>query len=567
MQSQVFLILLVLLFQSYVFAQDCADPRKLTRFSALFGVAPSNVVIGENQQVYFDLPTCFMDGGITIQNGSNLFFPRDSAVNLTVRYIKAYGGLHIGSETCPAKGNIHITLTQATHNFDKLDINVSANGAIELHGANVCFNINRHSLCVEDAIESKDKIAAVLRAATISEKRSVPNAMDDAIVVVAHRNFTVINRCPFPVETMFTNGAEVGKWGTTSCNTTADCNANSECLNNICFFNAPTLLTGSNTLQVNGAASYSIPIYTNQYIAWSGNVHGHQLFCNGSDCTIYGPQVITQAEFTFSVKGSDFYDVEVINGVGLSTAIYPQAPSNTTYDAHSPYTCGSPGSVVPSSNLLGGCSWSFTPPAIDYVQVTAGGAECSSISNCKVPGETCGLSYTMIPGVGPLMKMSCGKPVGFWTANQVCALDSNYVAGSFNCNQIIKGSKNQDIHILDLLGCTGTVGSCYQPQNPNENTQNTDCCGCPNWAGLGITMPSDSFSYGCMGTNPRWTQHVQPGLHWIKSAAPTAYTFPYDDATSTFTCAAYSSKSNGNNIAQYTIEYCPSIHHPPSIFT
>jgi len=391
---------------------------------------------------------------------------------------------------------------------------------------------------------------------------------DSKLTIASHRNFTVINRCPFPVQTMFTNGAEVGKYGTTSCKTTADCNPNSVCLNSICFFNAPTLVTGSDTLRTNGTASYSIPIYINQSIAWSGNVHGHQLFCvNGSNCTTYGSQVITQAEFTFSVKGSDYYDVEVINGVGLATAIYPQVPFDATYDSHSPYTCGSPGSVVPSSRLLGGCNWTFTPPAIDYVQVYAGGAACSSVSDCQVPGETCGLSYTMIPGVGPEMKMSCGAPVGYWTANQVCALNSAYVSGSFNCNQMIKGSRNQDIHILDLLGCTGSVGSCYQPQNPNENNQNTDCCGCPSWAGLGITVPSDSFSYGCMGTNPRWAQHVQPGLHWIKKAAPTAYTFPYDDATSTFTCAAYSPKSNGDNVAQYIIEYCPSAHHPPSIYT
>ena len=33
-----------------------------------------------------------------------------------------------------------------------------------------------------------------------------------------------------------------------------------------------------------------------------------------------------------------------------------------------------------------------------------------------------------------------------------------------------------------------------------------------------------------------WTNIAKPGLLWLKKACPSAYTYPFDDMSSTFTC-------------------------------
>lgn len=40
----------------------------------------------------------------------------------------------------------------------------------------------------------------------------------------------------------------------------------------------------------------------------------------------------------------------------------------------------------------------------------------------------------------------------------------------------------------------------------------------------------------CVGVNDEWVTLAMPWAAHLKKACPTAYTFPYDDQTSTFTC-------------------------------
>lgn len=40
----------------------------------------------------------------------------------------------------------------------------------------------------------------------------------------------------------------------------------------------------------------------------------------------------------------------------------------------------------------------------------------------------------------------------------------------------------------------------------------------------------------CNGINPEWVEKAMPWAAHLKKACPTAYTFPYDDQTSTFNC-------------------------------
>jgi len=80
-----------------------------------------------------------------------------------------------------------------------------------------------------------------------------------------------------------------------------------------------------------------------------------------------------------------------------------------------------------------------------------------------------------------------------------------------------------------LYGCVG-VGSCYQ------TGADSTCCGCADWDKEGLPVPDSQFTEVCKNFNPTWVERIKPTLHWMKKGCPTAYTYPYDDMSSTFTC-------------------------------
>jgi len=57
-----------------------------------------------------------------------------------------------------------------------------------------------------------------------------------------------------------------------------------------------------------------------------------------------------------------------------------------------------------------------------------------------------------------------------------------------------------------------------------------------NWDKLGLTVPNYMYTEQCVNANPTWLTNVLPTLKWMKQACPSAYTYPYDDMSSTFTC-------------------------------
>jgi len=101
-----------------------------------------------------------------------------------------------------------------------------------------------------------------------------------------------------------------------------------------------------------------------------------------------------------------------------------------------------------------------------------------------------------------------------------------------------------------FYGCGDTSGSCYQPG------ADTACCGCANWQDVLSSSSVPSSTLPCVNSNPVWTNTVQPTLQYIKAGCPNCYTYPYDDFSSTFTCA---NTVNGFNTQSYTVELfnCP----------
>lgn len=218
----------------------------------------------------------------------------------------------------------------------------------------------------------------------------------------------------------------------------------------------------------------------------------------------------------------------------------PISMGPTNVKGGSAYKCGTPGAKHPTTHV-GGCSWNFNPPHPEFNWVTAGGSHCdSSCGN----GETCGLSFN--PGHADLLQKTCGKHLGYWSADQVCGLIPNFGA-PFNCHEQLP-APNQGLTNWNLYACVG-VGSCYQ------NGAGNNCCGCVNWNEEGLNVPGYPETEKCKNKNPVWDSHIKNSLKWMKQGCPTAYTYPYDDISSTFTCQNI---QGGVSVVDYQITFCPN---------
>ncbi|TMW57986.1 hypothetical protein Poli38472_013460 [Pythium oligandrum] len=276
---------------------------------------------------------------------------------------------------------------------------------------------------------------------------------------------------------------------------------------------------------------------------WSGNVG----VCAGESCEtgdsckdgcgVANGGPMTRAEWTFVPDGTDYYDVTVINGVNIPVMM---EPLDVKYDTKDPYKCGSPGKVedvVPGS----GCSWDYAQfqKDINYNAVIGGsGKKCAAAGDCS-GGEVCG--YKFVPGVG--MGMYCGNLYGWYSANQVCALDGGNKY--FKCQDSAGDATGLKIH--ELHGCVAPKYlSGYQPASKGKDGE---VCGCTNWDDRGVKVLAVPDTEKCKAVNPKWIEQVAPTLDFLKKGCPTTYTYPYDDMTSTFICGGEK---------KYRITFCPA---------
>jgi hypothetical protein len=222
------------------------------------------------------------------------------------------------------------------------------------------------------------------------------------------------------------------------------------------------------------------------------------------------------------------------------------APFPGTFAAHAgdPYSCGSPGAST-QPGPLGGCSWQVEPSAFGVDETTwvrdvpSGGAACAQDSDCP-SGQVCGLAQN-----GASFSRSCGDSVGWWTADQICGTDPAFGA-PFDCASTVANHDGSTSTYTNLFQCNGAQAvSCY------STGASVDCCGCGTDAAgwPGVLGPG----FACAGDNPSWEAHAMPWLLYLKKACPTVYTYPFDDATSTFTCQPGAATPP----VAYTITFCP----------
>ncbi len=385
------------------------------------------------------------------------------------------------------------------------------------------------------------------------------------------RNFTFTNECSFDIWIGISGGSANSRIGTqaqpTICNTNADCYDGQTCIVtggiSQCFWNNPEPNNSTYQLSNGQSNTLSIPKFDNGIdIVWSGGFAGRtsctSTTCETADCdggdtgcnpsTGFSPPA-TLAEFTLNDSQSDFYDVTVINGINIPVSI---EPTNASVDSMNPFTCGTAGNLN-TVNGLGGCSWVYTTPSNLYRNVPQGGTNCASDAICTTSGEVCGLSLQGI--LAGSTQATCGKFLGYWSPNQICALNTSYVAPSFDCTQNAgMPAPFNTVTLVNLFQCKSpagvtAIGSCY------TDGADSNCCGCRNWQDEGILMPGAPTVQQCdPPSNTAWQTNILPTLTWAKAACPTTYTYPFDDKASTFTCDV---DSMSNNVATYKVTFCP----------
>jgi hypothetical protein len=428
-----------------------------------------------------------------------------------------------------------------------------------------------------------------------------------------HRMISVINQCPYPVWATFQAGNVVASGqATTNCKTDADCPANSSCNpsaddnKGLCYWSnpavdanhtngrlLPALANGTpdtlnfTILETNGQASGGRPAVSGSAI-YSGGMLGRlgctgtgsDLKCRVNNCatgadglcqpgqSIGSPPVAFNAvEFTFLPSGTDgVYDMQMIDGVAIPMEMKGRGPSDVGTAPY--YNCQATGAPIqpasPPLTALGNCSYDMAPPEgaditnYRYVTPVSPQVLCNADSDCS-GGNVCGLGY--VASVNKTNKV-CGALEGYTSVNKgICSqtqsdfgtdkagndLSTTLYVNTFHCNQ----ESNRQ-----LYACTHPpLGSCYS-QDASPET----CCGCADWwteSGGNITVPQSTQSCtggDSTGPNPDWTALVQPTVQWIKKACPTAYSYQYDDPSSSYRCTV----SNGNEtVTNYQVVFCP----------
>jgi hypothetical protein len=429
--------------------------------------------------------------------------------------------------------------------------------------------------------------------ASIATNTTVVNALH------SYRVINFVNNCNFPVWWSF-HGAATGATCTASasgqqgtCTTGSSCYIAPSASSGTCFWNNPapeatysynlTAAPGPGNTAVAHIPATSVDP-TNQ---WSGTISASTV-CSGSSCLqadcdrsggtnacavgIGFSQPATQAEATFLLANPDTYDVETINGFHIPISITPDA----TVTANN-YYCGASASNV-SANGFGACNWGgATPPSNYYYWVTNTGTPCSAGNTCTggAAGQLCGMAVNS--STATLTGLQCGAFLGFWTPDQACSLKN--APASFNCTTALPTSGTSypaNSTYYDIMACSVPKGqdanplynSCYISYDTStySASQIATCCGCVDWWNTsqtqGETIAANPNTTSCTQpsassrqTNPQWNTTIQPQVQWMKKSCPSAYVYPFDDKSSTFTC---SNNTGGSpNSVGYTITFCP----------
>lgn len=419
------------------------------------------------------------------------------------------------------------------------------------------------------------------------------------------RTFTIKNNCESTIWVGSTGGstdslkADGTDSGSTACGTSNPgtvCPSGSSCTNAgkagwICYFNP--LQNSGNNYAIAPKSSIILGVPSTSYdpgndFVWSGNMFARQLCdangkcvvanCNtvngGTDmtCTTGAQPPVTLAEITMLRKNPDSYDISIENGLNVGATF---GPNNATYtSSQTPFSCGIAGSTSSATSggsTINASSWTFSPSGVEPDGLTAiaapyftwvsgdgTGTPCPDGTGCS-NGDSCGYTESAVLSVNPVgnvpppanYTLTCGKKLGYWSAAQIWFFNQNTATNlaPFGFSQT---NGNSPYNNATLYACA--TPPLYSGYSISTGQTPLNTCGATDWKNIATLAPG----YSVAESNPNWLAVVLPNITWTKQGCPSCYTYPYDDASSSFTCDNVTPGSGTPNSTNYTVTFCPN---------
>lgn len=275
------------------------------------------------------------------------------------------------------------------------------------------------------------------------------------------------------------------------------------------------------------------------------------------------PATIFETNMNGAAANDGVYDVSIINGFNIPGQVKSLAPIGSD-----PFGCGqSTGAIIqPVGSSLGACPWTFTPPSTgidstaNYYWVSGGADDgCTAATSCGT-GKVCGTAYaSSTEGTAPINRR-CGTFLGYWTLASYVGYTATNQWGSvdlyttYSMGTALPNGPNGSYG--NVGGSPATYAAIYSCAITSNNSLNTgygntmNVCGCYDWNQTGSVVPT-AQSTNCTGNNSDWENTVFPRISWLKQACPTAYSYQFDDKSSSFTCNISGQKTS------YQITFCP----------
>jgi hypothetical protein len=244
----------------------------------------------------------------------------------------------------------------------------------------------------------------------------------------------------------------------------------------------------------------------------------------------------------------------------------PASPNASCTGTKTPYFCC-------TGKQTGTCQSDDFCPGLTGLNGT-GGTSCTGI---KCPaGTVCSLKNIYLNNPSPpvaVCEEACvaGKCVA--PACNVNPVNNACPAGKICCDAGPSSPLQGTFMVCDLKATSTTYQRCVQStaslfqstgingQSCYGNNSATTCGGCgtspanslhgswPSTPAQGCTsLPGD-----CCNNNPNWAATAQPSEAVLKTTCPTAYSYQFDDSTSTFNC----NSSPSSNAINYNVTFCP----------
>ncbi len=318
--------------------------------------------------------------------------------------------------------------------------------------------------------------------------------------------------------------------------------------------------------------------------------------CNTGNCTSLGnstgtctvssaptsPATIYEQTMNSTAGTDGVYDMSLINGFNIPGEYRSLAPMVTPLNFNN--ACGqSAGAIIqPAASGLTICPWTFTPPSTgtdctagtqtddpaNYYYVTAGADDACTPGSCS-GGQVCGMAWTPQPSSNPQylgtpVTRRCGTFQGYWTVTDWI----NYSATTGvwgSCNLYAHYSMGTTLDSIKPVsqptygtfgGLTATLSNLYGCQITSNDSLDSgydagkiNACGCKDW-----NNPSDYIApqlANCQSFNPLWSTYVLDRIKWLKQACPNAYSYQFDDKSSSFTCNVPDQQT------AYEVTFCP----------